>query len=83
MEHRRESVSEMIGKSGPRFAREVIDGRHGHSRVGPINIHLHVRRTMNNIFRTLIAGWGAKKAGLGCFGTILVFVLLYWLLGKL
>ena len=36
---------------------------------------------MNNLFRTLIAGWGAKKLGGGCFSTILVFALLYWLLG--
>lgn len=38
---------------------------------------------MRDLFRTLIAGWGAKKAGLGCFGTIVVFILIYWLLGKM
>jgi hypothetical protein len=31
--------------------------------------------------RALIAAYGAKKLGGGCFGTIIVFVLLYWLLG--
>jgi hypothetical protein len=36
---------------------------------------------MNNIFRTLIAGYGAKKLGGGCFSTVLVFILLFWLLG--
>jgi hypothetical protein len=36
---------------------------------------------MNKLFRALIAGWGAKKLGLGCFGTIIVFIILYYLLG--
>ncbi len=37
---------------------------------------------MKNLLKALLAGWGAKKAGLGCFGTVLVFIILYWLLGK-
>ncbi|WP_031425745.1 hypothetical protein [Flavimarina sp. Hel_I_48] len=39
---------------------------------------------MKNLFRALIAGWGAKKIGggrCGCIGTIVVFAILYWLLG--
>lgn len=36
---------------------------------------------MRNLLRGLIAGWGAKKAGFGCVGTIIVFIILYWLLG--
>lgn len=36
---------------------------------------------MPNWLRALIAGYGAKKMGGGCVGTILVFVILYWLLG--
>ncbi len=36
---------------------------------------------MNNFFRTIIAGYGAKKLGGGCFSTILIFVLIYWALG--
>lgn len=35
---------------------------------------------MNNIFKALIAGYGAKKLGGGCFSTILVFVLIWILL---
>jgi hypothetical protein len=31
--------------------------------------------------RALIAGYGAKKMGGGCLGTIIVFVILYWILG--
>ena len=38
---------------------------------------------MNSFFKTLIAGYGAKKLGGGCLGMIIVFVILYWLLGKL
>jgi hypothetical protein len=37
---------------------------------------------MNNFLRTLIAGYGAKKLGGGCIGTIVVFIILYWLLGQ-
>jgi len=36
---------------------------------------------MKNFLRALLAGWGAKKAGCGCFGTVVLFVILYWLLG--
>jgi len=36
---------------------------------------------MNNIFKTLIAGYGASKIGGGCLGTVVVFVLIYFLLG--
>lgn len=36
---------------------------------------------MNNIFRGLIAGYGAKKLGGGCLGTILVFLLIWFALG--
>ncbi|WP_170245278.1 hypothetical protein [Gelidibacter salicanalis] len=39
---------------------------------------------MKNIFRALLAGWGAKKVGggkCGCIGTIVVFIIIYVLLG--
>lgn len=36
---------------------------------------------MPNWLRALIAGYGASKLGGGCFGTIVVFVIIYWLLG--
>lgn len=35
---------------------------------------------MNGLFRTLIAGYGAKKLGGGCLGTIVVFIIIYMLL---
>jgi len=37
---------------------------------------------MNNIFRGLIAGYGAKKLGGGCFSTVLIFVIIWYVLGK-
>ena len=37
---------------------------------------------MNNLFRGLLAGYGAKKLGGGCFSTVLVFVILWVLLGQ-
>lgn len=39
---------------------------------------------MKDIFRALAAGWGAKKLGggkCGCIGTIIIFIILYILLG--
>jgi hypothetical protein len=37
---------------------------------------------MSKLLRGLVAGWGASKIGGGCVGTILVFLLLWWLLGR-
>jgi hypothetical protein len=45
-----------------------------------INIDLN-KSNMPNWLRAIIAGYGAKKMGGGCIGTILVFVILYYLLG--
>jgi hypothetical protein len=36
---------------------------------------------MRNLIRGLIAGYGAKKLGGGCISTIIIFIILYWLLG--
>ena len=36
---------------------------------------------MNNFFKALIAGYGAKKLGGGCLSTILIFIVIYWALG--
>lgn len=37
---------------------------------------------MNNIFKGLIAGYGAKKLGGGCISTIVVFAVIWFLLGQ-
>lgn len=37
---------------------------------------------MNNFFKALIAGYGAKKLGGGCLSTIVIFVVIYMLLGQ-
>jgi len=37
---------------------------------------------MNSFFKTLIAGYSAKKLGGGCIGMIIVFLIVYYLLGK-
>ncbi len=37
---------------------------------------------MPNWLRALIAGYGAKKLGGGCFSTILIFVVIYFVLGQ-
>ncbi len=36
---------------------------------------------MNNFFRSLIAGYGASKLGGGCLGTVVVFIIIWVLLG--
>lgn len=30
---------------------------------------------MKDLLRALLAGWGAKKVGFGCFGTIIMFII--------
>lgn len=37
---------------------------------------------MNNFFRALIAGYGAKKLGGGCLGTVIVFIVIWMALGQ-
>ncbi len=37
---------------------------------------------MNNILRGLIAGYGAKKLGGGCLGTVIVFFIIWYALGS-
>ena len=37
---------------------------------------------MNNLFRGIIAGYGANKLGGGCFGTVFVFILIWVILGQ-
>ncbi len=37
---------------------------------------------MNNLFRGLLAGGAAYKFGGGCLGTVLIFVVVYMLLGS-
>ena len=36
---------------------------------------------MNNLFKTLIAGYGAKKLGGGCVSTVIIFVVIWYALG--
>jgi hypothetical protein len=40
-----------------------------------------LRRGMSKLLRGVAAGWGAKKLGGGCFSTIIVFGILWYLLG--
>jgi hypothetical protein len=36
---------------------------------------------MGNVGRGCLAGWAASRLGGGIIGTIILFVLIYWLLG--
>jgi hypothetical protein len=45
------------------------------------NYLLHKLFTMPNWLRALIAGYGAKKLGGGCFSTVLIFIVLWYVLG--
>lgn len=36
---------------------------------------------MNDFFKAIIAGYGAKKLGGGCLSTIIVFCAIWWALG--
>jgi hypothetical protein len=37
---------------------------------------------MRGLIRALLAGYGAKKLGGGCISTIVIFIVLYWILGR-
>jgi hypothetical protein len=37
--------------------------------------------SMNNFFKALIAGYGAKKLGGGCISTVIIFMVIWWALG--
>ena len=39
---------------------------------------------MSKLLRAVAAGYGAKKlgGGCGCFGIVIVFLILWWLLGN-
>lgn len=37
---------------------------------------------MNNLFKGLIAGVGAKKLGGGCLSTIIIFIIIWLALGQ-
>ena len=51
--------------------------------VGVHDLHPSERglTVMSKLLRGLAAGYGAKKLGGGCFSTVLIFILLWWLLG--
>ena len=38
-------------------------------------------RLMSKLLRIAAAGYGAKKLGGGCISTVLIFIVLFWLLG--
>jgi hypothetical protein len=42
----------------------------------------HTEDMMSKLLRGIAAGYGAKKLGGGCFSTVLIFLLLWWLLGN-
>ncbi|HYW31189.1 MAG TPA: hypothetical protein VE869_06740 [Gemmatimonas sp.] len=37
---------------------------------------------MSKLLRGLAAGYGAKKLGGGCFSTVLIFIVLWYVLGN-
>jgi hypothetical protein len=39
-------------------------------------------KKMNDLFRGLLSGYGAYKLGGGCLGTIVMFIIIWALLGK-
>jgi hypothetical protein len=64
-----------------RFARAMPTSRSVRS-VQSGTWHVHSLQTsMSKLLRGLAAGYGAKKMGGGCFSTVLIFILLWWLLG--
>ena len=52
-------------------------------RYGPCNFppDRTLEDPMSKLLRGLAAGYGAKKLGGGCFSTILIFLILWYILG--
>ena len=44
--------------------------------------YLSKEAVLSKVLRGVVAGWGAKKSGCGCIGTIVVFFILWTLLGS-
>ncbi len=47
----------------------------------PKNSSLERRLWVSKLLRGLAAGYGAKKLGGGCFSTVLIFIVLWFILG--
>lgn len=45
------------------------------------DIHYPFESDMSKLLRGLAAGYGAKRLGGGCFSTIIIFILLWYILG--
>ena len=56
-------------------------GRYGLCNFTRPTVHSFSTNSMSKLLRGVAAGYGAKKLGGGCFSTVLVFILLWWLLG--
>lgn len=63
-------VRRVLGSFGRSLIRHRLSG-HPHS----------TEYNVSKILRGLAAGYGAKRLGGGCFTTVLVFIILWWLLG--
>lgn len=53
--------------------------------MGKLFCAFHVydkKQIMNDFFRAIIAGFTAKRLGGGCLSTIVIFIIVYWALGK-
>jgi hypothetical protein len=44
--------------------------------------HAGEENAMRGLLRTAGAGYGAKRLGGGCISTVIIFLILYWLLGN-
>jgi hypothetical protein len=53
-----------------------------HPKNNPIFLFFKTKVPMNNIFKGLIAGYGASKLGSGCFGTVIVFIIIWVVLER-
>jgi hypothetical protein len=63
------------------IVRRVEGGFRSWSICHPLVPPIPTEYIMSKILRGLAAGYGAKKLGGGCFTTVLVFIILWWLLG--
>ncbi len=53
-----------------------------HGCCTPEEAHFSKEGVLSKVLRGVVAGWGAKKSGCGCIGTVIIFFILWSLLGS-
>lgn len=87
LETKRESQTGVVARGKNESHARIVRTRRADERAGTVralpaaSTFTSFTTSMSKLLRGLAAGYGAKKMGGGCFSTVLIFILLWWLLG--